>query len=153
MDEFKIPVNCPSCGSERTIKDGSYRGTPRRHCKECGRRYSGRTGGASERTKRFAVHLYLEGLGLSSIGRVPNRSPACILYWVRNASKNLLNGKITSDMPGSIPVIEMDEMWHFIKKKRKNCGYGLLLTDTEGDRSLLFAGEGVGNHVKGFSTK
>ena len=140
MEECQIPVNCPSCGSDKTVKDGSFRGVRKRLCKECGRRYSGRTKGASAETKRFAVHLYIEGMGLSAIGRVLNRSPACILYWIREAALNLKAFSDASDAPESVPVIELDEVWHFVKKNSRSSGFGLLLTQS-GESRLLSSAE------------
>jgi hypothetical protein len=84
-----------------------------------------------------ALRLYLEGLGIRSIGRFLKVSNVTVLYWIRNFAKMLkCEGEvwINPDIK-SISVIEMDEFWHFTKKNGINFGFGWLYVPKE--RKLL----------------
>ena len=87
------------------------------------------------RWKRRAVHLYLEGVGFRAIGRILGVSNVSVMHWIK-ALGEALEPLRASRAPVSSPVIEWDEMWHFVGKKR-SCGYGLLLTDTEASRLIV----------------
>ena len=65
--------------------------------------------------------MYLEGVGLRSIGRILGVSNVAVLYWVRHFG-TLLKEYVCKSLPADIydiDVVEMDEMWHFTKKKTK----------------------------------
>ena len=76
----------------------------------------------------MALNLYLEGMGLRAIGRILKVSNVTVLYWIRSIGQSL-KAYVQTHLPDDIrhvDIIEMDEMWHFTKKKTESSGYGSL---------------------------
>ena len=65
-------MNCPKCNSSNKIKSGKTKCRQRYKCKECGCNYSVeiKSTAKSKSVKKQALHMYLEGLGFRSIGRI-----------------------------------------------------------------------------------
>jgi transposase len=65
-------MNCPKCNSSNNIKSGKTKCRQRHRCKECGYNYSVelKSTAKPKSVKRQALHMYLEGLGFRSIGRI-----------------------------------------------------------------------------------
>lgn len=103
-------------------------------CKDCGCNFTeGYQGGKPDSTKKLALNLYLEGMGFRSIERILKQMgiPAnhtTVIKWVRKAGEKISKNQFFN--PEKVEIIELDEMWHFIKKKKKNVGYGLLMTES-----------------------
>ena len=75
--------------------------------------------------------MYLEGLGFRSIGRILEVSNVTVLRWIRKATeklRNILKNKKEIKY-WKVEKMELDEMWHFVLKKRKKLGFGLRLID------------------------
>jgi len=125
-------MHCPKCLSEHYVKNGIKYDKQRYKCKKCGCHFTqSHKRGASLETKLLALNMYLEGLGLRSIGRILKVSNVTVLNWIRTLGKSVKD-YVQAHMPDDIryiDVIEMDEMWHFSKKKNDNCGSGLLSID------------------------
>ena len=85
-------MNCPKCSGDVYRKDGIVRGLQRYLCKQCCYRYTvnQRSGTGSLSVRRKALELYLEGLGLRSIGRILNFSNVTILNWIRSFGEKLI---------------------------------------------------------------
>ena len=82
--------NCIKCNSVNTCKNGLVNGGKQRYkCKKCD--YNFTTGRISKplQLKRFALQLYLEGLGLRSIGRILEVSNVSVLNWIRKFGKQV----------------------------------------------------------------
>ena len=73
--------------------------------------------GHTEDVREQALKLYLEGLGLRSIGRFLSCSHASVINWVRAAAAKLPPLSATLLEESKVGVAELDEMWHFFKKK------------------------------------
>ena len=67
-----------------------------------------------------------EGMGLRGIGRTLKVSNVSVLRWIRSHIKEHVQLELPDDIR-SIDIIEIDEMWHFSKKKNESFGYGLPL--------------------------
>jgi transposase-like protein len=126
-------MKCKRCQSITYVKAGFVEEKQRYKCKECGYFFTDTVQGVSLEKKRLAIHLYLEGLGFRSIGRIINVSNVAVLNWVRNLSeiieqfnKEFKNEKAFKE---PIKIIELDEMWHYIGKKNKKRGSGWLLLE------------------------
>ena len=133
-------MKCPKCQSEHSVKSGHANGNPRRLCKQCGCNYTrSQPRGKSMELKRQAVQMYLEGMGFRAIGRVLGVSNVSVLNWVR-AFGERLEPLRAARAPEHTPVIECDELWHFVGVKKENCGCGLLLTDSGASRLTLELG-------------
>ena len=83
---------------------------------------------------RQALELYLEGLGLRSIGRFLKFSNVAILNWIRDFGVALKN--LSNDTP--VQIMELDEMHSYVSHKRTIAGYGLLLIAMEKDSSTAY---------------
>jgi transposase-like protein len=118
-------MQCPRCNSSEIVKAGLQSRKQRYKCKQCRRLFveAGRRGYSPE-FKEQALAMYLEGLGFRAIGRLLGVSNVAVLKWVRQAAKALPEAKTTA----VVDILEMDELWHFIKKRAENSGSGLLLT-------------------------
>ena len=125
-------MDCPKCGNVEHCKDGIVKGRQRYLCKACRHRYTvqRRSGTADPATKRQALHLYLEGLGFRSIGRILKFSNVAIILWIRAFGEQLQ--AIKHDDP--VEVVELDEMHSYIGRKKTIAGFGLLLIEM-GDAS------------------
>ena len=123
---------CPKCLSEKFVRSGFTKGKQRYKYRKCGCNFTqSHKRGASLETKLKALHLYLEGMGFRAIGRLMKVNNVTVLNWIRTLGKSVKT-YVQAHMPDDIrhvDVMEMDEMWHFTKKKNGNFGCGLLSID------------------------
>lgn len=82
--------------------------------------------------KKQALHLYLEGLGFRSIGRILGVSNVSVLNWIRDFGHKVQE---LSSQNQDIEMVELDEMHSYIGSKKTFAGYGLLLIDMGKDSS------------------
>jgi hypothetical protein len=129
---------CKFCGSDALRKNGFTRGKQRYFCKACGRNHV--EGDLREKhpkiAKYIAIVLYLEGCGFRRIARILRKilgikiHDPLIIHWVRNLGlmvENACNDLVEKE---KIPLLEMDELYTYIKKNSIKSGYGLLLIET-----------------------
>ena len=116
---------CKKCGSSHVVKAGKINGNQRYKCKDCGCQFQpNRRKGKSESAKRLAVLLYLCGLSMRTIGKIVKTDIHAVYRWIRKfAEENYEKPKPKSEAV----IVELDEMWHFIKDKKTNSGYGRLI--------------------------
>ena len=114
--------NCRHCGSEKIIKTGHRDGQQKWRCKECGK-FQGavdRREKYSQKEREVAVTLYLEGCGFRRIARILSKmfeKHFCyqtVILWIKKAAKEL--EKQGKELKEEIPVLEMDELYTYIKK-------------------------------------
>ena len=119
-------IKCFQCGCERCVKSGLMQGQQRYKCKECGYNFVNKPRrGHSHATIAFAVWLYLSGLSQRRIARLIGVSPVAVLKWIKSfALKNAPKPVPTGD---GVAVVELDEMWHFLKKSPTKSGSGKLI--------------------------
>lgn len=117
---------CKRCGSDDTIKNGTVRGKQRWNCKGCGLNFVAGDERGSWREERYrkqkalAVLLVCVGLSYKAAGRVVGVVRNTVYEWFKAFA-----GKIDPPVPeGELDVVEMDEMWHFLQKKRTSSGSG-----------------------------
>ncbi|MDR2051360.1 MAG: hypothetical protein LBQ63_06280 [Deltaproteobacteria bacterium] len=114
---------CPKCGSRETVKNGFHLGRQRHRCKKCGFQFTRATSrGRPAREKATAVLLYTLGLSLNSIARMFKVSTPAVLRWVR-----LFAEKVYEKPEPREAVVELDEMWHYLRSKKTNFGSGRLI--------------------------
>jgi len=116
--------DCPVCGDEKTVRNGSAKGKPRWKCKGCGLQFTRfQPRGHSLETKLTSVLLYCHGVSLNAIAGIYKVHASSVLRWVRTFARRHYE-KPSPD--GRTIIMELDEMWHYLEKKRKNCGSGKL---------------------------
>ena len=117
-------MNCLKCGSKEAVKNGWHLGVQRWKCKGCGYQYTReQRRGRSGEEKATAMMLYLHGLSMNAIGKLLKVSMPSVLKWVRHFAEQAYEKPV----PRSAVVVELDEMWHFLRSKKTNCGSGRLI--------------------------
>ena len=123
---------CRHCGSERLIKTGHRDGQQKWRCKDCGK-FQGaedRREKYSEKERKIAVDLYLEGCGFRKIARILSNmfeKHFCfqtVILWIKKEAKKV--EKIAEEKKDEIQILEMDDIYTYIKKNRIKSEYGLL---------------------------
>jgi transposase-like protein len=158
---IEYECRCKYCGSHHTNKRGIQNKKQRYICRDCKRTFSE---GVDRRVKynpllrSLAITSYLSGLSMRGIQRMLSISFKTKIHfnsieeWLRNANNILQEGldketqrrkeERISNKTGEktiIPVVEMDELFTYVKKnpkilKEKNTminEYGLLWIDSE----------------------
>lgn len=124
--------HCPKCQSHERVKAGFNNGKQRYKCKHCRCHYTRSTPkGYPPEKRELALKMYLEGLGFRSIGRILNLHNVTVFNWIREVGYSLPEDLVTGDEKPSVHYFELDELWHYVGKKLKNVGCGLLLTGYE----------------------
>jgi hypothetical protein len=100
--------------------------------------------------KKQALHLYLEGLGFRSIGRILGVSNVSVLHWIKSFGREI--EELNSESK-AIEMVEVDEMHSYIGSKKTTVGYGLLLIDMEKDSSTSLLAIGVMKQPKTFGKR
>ena len=117
-----MDIVCKRCNSKTIVKNGFVRNLQRYRCKECLCNFVStdkRKKLENEPKRMLALMMY--GLGKCSfrmIGRILNVSNVSVLKWIRKMTDTIPEPKIDE----TITDIEIDEMWHFLKKSLKNYG-------------------------------
>jgi transposase len=117
------PAACPVCGGAALIRSGHACGRQRWRCKGCGRQFT-RTEprGKPAAMKAAAIELYCMGLSLNAIGKRLGVSAQSVMRWVRDhACRHCPKPKPVGRRTA---VVELDEVWHFVKKRPANSGSG-----------------------------
>ena len=145
-------MQCPKCSSEKRIKSGIVKERQRYKCKECGCNYTVELKSTAKplSLKKQALHLYLEGLGFRSIGRILGVSNVSVLKWIRSFGKQIEQLASESKENKEIEVVEVDEIHSYIGSKKTIVGYGLLLIDMEKGSSTSLLATGASKRQKSF---
>ena len=121
---------CTHCGSSQFTQNGSCKGVRRYKCKSCMRYFSDKPRKFTYPQKGQAIQMYLNNVGLRKIARFIGCSPPSVIYWIKTLGKKieaqLKNNanKVASQMPD---IIEMDEIYTFVKKTAKGSCMACLL--------------------------
>jgi transposase-like protein len=131
---------CRYCGCEKLRKDGIRNGVRKWRCTECNRS-QGETDSRvkySEKERKIAVVLYLEGCGFRRTARILGDifekvfRWQTVTKWIKQEAKKLLQKELPEvSRKTKIPILEMDELYTYVKKKTIRPGYGLLLIGTD----------------------
>jgi len=117
-------LRCKRCGSEEHVKNGLMRGKQRYRCKACGLNFTDTPPrGMPLRVKVTAVLLYLSGLSMNRTAKLLGVSTPSVMTWIEQFAKAYAQ---KPEPEGHAVVVELDEMWHFLKKKPTNSGSGRL---------------------------
>jgi transposase-like protein len=128
-------MNCPKCKKSEYVKAGFVKNRQRYKCKICGYYYSveKKSDVKTEETRRLALEMYLEGLGVRAIGRLLRISFGTVYQWIKKWEE-------TVELPikkEPASIVELNEMHSYIMRKKTTVGHGLLLIDLENGLSLL----------------
>ncbi len=117
-------LRCKACGSEAHIKNGFMRGKQRYRCKACGLNFTDTPlPGKPLAMKATAVLLYVSGLSMNRTAKLLGVSTPSVQAWIEQLAQAY--GQ-KPEPEGRALVIELDEMWHYVKKSRTSSGSGRL---------------------------
>lgn len=110
-------MRCPKCGSEEKVKNGK-RGEKQRYlCKGCGCNYTKSSSyHYSLEERRRAINMYMDGNGFRAIERQLGIPHVTVMRWVRSLGEKIQ--RLKDSGPKKVSVMELDEMWHYIGKKK-----------------------------------
>ena len=108
---------CPPCQSDRLVNNGSAAGKPKKQCQQCGYQFTRTTPrGKPLTTKINAVLLYLSGISMNRIAFLLRVSAQAVLNWIRTFAQKYQE---KPEPTGRSIILELDELWHYVKKKRQ----------------------------------
>jgi transposase-like protein len=108
---------CPQCQSDWLANNGSVAGKPEKPCKRCGFQFTCTTSrGKPLTTKIKAALFYLGGISMHRIAFLLRVSTQSVLNWIRTFAKA---HEEKPEPAGKTIVLQLDEMWHYLKRKRQ----------------------------------
>jgi insertion element IS1 protein InsB len=108
---------CPTCQGDRVITHGSAAGKPKKPCQECGDQLTRTTpSGKPLKTQLNAVLFSLSGLSMNRIAFLLRVSAQAVLNGIRAVARA---HEKKPEPTGNTIVLELDERWHYLKKKRR----------------------------------
>src|SRR5689334_12094706 len=117
-------LRCKRCGSEEHVKNGLMRGKQRYRCRACGLNFTDTPPrGMPLRVKVTAVLLYLSGLSMNRTAKLLGVSTPSVMTWIEQFAAVYAQ---KPEPEGRAVVVELDEMWHFLKKSGTSSGSGRL---------------------------
>src|SRR3712207_3112669 len=117
-------LQCKRCGSAKQVKNGLMRGKQRYLCKDCGLNFTDTpTRGKPLALKAAAVLLYVSGLSMNRTAQLLGVSTPTIQAWLEQFAAAYAH---KPEPEGRAAVIELDEIWHYLKKSPSRFGSGRL---------------------------
>jgi len=113
-------MKCKRCGSEEIVKNGKKDKKQNYLCKGCKHQFISEHGRHTEQEEKVAILLYCLGLSFTAIGKLLHYHTSTIMRWIRKYAES----NCRKVEPKGEIVIELDEMWHYIRTKKINVGYG-----------------------------
>jgi transposase len=119
-----MALRCKRCGSEEQVKNGFMKGLQRYRCKACGLNFTETPPrGMPLQIKLTAVLLYVSGLSMNRTAKMLGVSTPSVMTWIEQFAKAYAQ---KPEPEGRAVVVELDEMWHFLKKSPTSSGSGRL---------------------------
>ena len=117
-------LRCKRCGSGEHVKNGLMRGRQRYRCEACGLNFTDTPPrGMPLRLKVGAVLLHLSGLSMNRTAKLLGVSTPTVQAWIERFAEVYAQ---KPEPEGRAVVVELDEMWHCLKKSRTSSGSGRL---------------------------
>lgn len=124
---------CPNCASKQVTKRGLSEGRQRYVCKSCKKTFSEHK--HSQDKKDFALFLYIHSNGIRQISKILKVAPSLVLFWIKKAHEKLKElVKRRLENKRKLDIIELDEIYTYVKKNFRGCSYGLLIAE---EKSVL----------------
>src|SRR3954467_10486823 len=115
---------CKRWGREGHVRNGFMKGLQRYRCKACGLNFTDTPPrGMPLRVKVTAVLLYLSGLSMNRTAKLLGVSTPSVMTWIERLAEAYAQ---KPEPEGRAVVVELDEMWHFVKKRPTSSGSGRL---------------------------
>ena len=135
-------IKCKYCNSNKINKCGKQNNKQRYLCRDCRRTFIIEPDTRYKYDKynlelrKLAITMYMNNVGIRSIERILKVSNVLILNWIKNIGKNIERINNNNDIEKkknkkNINILEMDELYSYVKKNEIKLKYGLLLIETE----------------------
>ena len=109
-----MALRCKRCGSAEQVKNGLMRGQQRSRCKACGLNFTDTPArGRPLAMKVTAVLLYVSGRSMNRTAKLLGVSTPAVQAWIEQFATAYAP---KPEPQGRALVIELDEMWHYLKK-------------------------------------
>ena len=119
-----MALRCRRCGSEEQVKNGFMKGLQRCRRKACGLDLTDTPPrGMPLAMKATAVLLYLSGLSMNRTAKLLGVSTPSVMTWIERFAEAYAQ---KPEPEGRALVVELDEMWHYLKKSGTSSGSGRL---------------------------
>lgn len=120
--DYTVGMNtCPQCQAAHfQVKDGlTGAGSQRYRCRSCNHRYTPqpKLRGYSDDLKASAHRMYIDGFNFRRIARHLNVHHQTVIDWINAAA---LDVPETPPSPETTGIIELDELFTFVGKKKKS---------------------------------
>ncbi len=108
---------CKKCSSESLVKAGFARGLQKFKCKNCKsfQIFGDKRCKYPRKIKALAVFMYLENVGLRSIGKILKIPYQTVSKWIKLEAINMPK---SLEKPNEIEALEIDEIVTFCKKTK-----------------------------------
>ena len=130
-------MRCKRCGSEKHTFAGKVRGKQRYKCASCAHHFvEGDTRKILQEAQHLqAVSLCASGLSMNHVGKLFDVSATAVQRWIKTYVPRLCPKPQPAEGE-RILILELDEMWHYLKKNPIKSGYGRLIVVTQVDSSI-----------------
>ena len=119
-----MELRCKRCGGGEHVRNGLMRGKQRYRCKACGLNFTDTPPrGMPLAVKATAVLLYVSGLSMNRTAKLLGVSTPPVQAWIEQFAEAY--GQ-KPEPQGRALVVELDEMWHYLKKSLGSSGSGRL---------------------------
>lgn len=126
-------LRCKRCGSGEQVKNGLMRGKQRYRCRACGLNFTDTPPrGMPLAVKATAVLLYVSGLSMNRTAKLLGVSTPSVQAWIEQFAQAYAQ---KPEPEGRAVVVELDEMWHYLKKRPTSSGSGRLAIARQGGSS------------------
>ena len=126
--------NCKKCESNEYVKAGFVKGEQRYKCKKCGCQFvPTRQKGRSKQEKLMAVWMYAHGYSFRTIAKFFKVNVHSAFVWVKSFAEKYYSKPAPI---GDNVIIELDEMWHFVRSKKDKFGFGKLIAEPKNSSSI-----------------
>ncbi len=113
-------LRCKGCGSAEHVKNGLARGKQRYRCKGCRLNFTDTPPrGMPLAMKATAVLLYVSGLSMNRTAKLLGVSTPAVQSWIERFTEVYAQ---KPEPEGRAIVVELDEMWHYLKKVQQALG-------------------------------
>ena len=117
-------LRCKRCGSTEQVKNGLMRGKQRYRCKGCGLNFTDTPPrGMPLALKATAVLLYVSGLSMNRTAKRLGVSTPSEQAWIEQFAEAYAQ---KPEPQGRARVVELDELWPYLKKRPTSSGSGRL---------------------------
>jgi transposase len=117
-------LRCKRCGAEERVKNGLMRGKQRYRCKACGLNFTDTPPRGMPLTMKVtAVLLYVSGLSMNRTAKLLGVSTPTVMTWIERFAEVYAQ---KPEPEGRAAVVELDEVWHYLKKSGTSSGSGRL---------------------------